>query len=214
LASAYNSSMKTLEEPGAMAVSLTLKRPDRFEAAREAIQAHRKEHHCKVEAMSHQDGRELAVVTRATHSSYVLEIGPALGYSGLQIMSSFGRTGRLDVVEPDREHARLAADWYGRFAAAERARVNNSTVAEVVPALGSLYDLIVLSGFWNELPAVYEHLLRLVRVGGSLLVRAAAATTDEDRAALATLLTRLADDDRLEPSFSPRLERVLATRCR
>jgi caffeoyl-CoA O-methyltransferase len=206
--------MKTIEESGAMAISLTVKRPDRYEEARQAVQDHRKEHHCQLEAMSHQDGRELAVVTRATHSSYVLEIGPALAYSGLQIMSSFGRTGRLDVVEPDREHARLMAEWFGRFAAAERARVQTSTVADVVPALGGLYDLIVVSGSWPEIPGVYEHLLRLARIGGTLLVRASTATSDDDRAALSALLTRLADDDRVEPWFGPRLEQVLATRCR
>ena len=205
--------MNAIEEPGALAISLTLRRPDRYEKVRETIQGHRKDHHCAVEPMSHQDGRELAVITRATRSSYVLEVGSVLGYSGLNIVSSFGQTGRLDIVEPDPQHARLAEEAFERFTVAERVRINNSTVQDVVPALAGLYDLIVFNEGWAALADVYEHWLRLVRIGGTLLVRSGAAGPDDQRS-VADLLGRIADDDRLDPWFAPRLERVLATRQR
>jgi len=194
------------------AFALTVHRPDRFAAVRESADAHRLEHGCHLEMLSEIEARELAVVVRATHSSYVLELGTGIGYSGLHIASSFGATGRLDTIESDPRHARLAAQGFARYALDERTRIHTAPAHEVVPALSGPYDLLVLDTEWSVYPGLYEHFVRLLRTGGSLYLvprEGFGANPESD-----PFLRRLADDDRLLPWFAPHLRRILATRVR
>lgn len=194
------------------AFALTMHRPDRFAAVREGADAHRLDHGCHLEVLSELEARELAVIVRATHSSYVLEIGTGIGYSGLHIAAGFGATGRLDTIEADPQHARLATEAFARYALDERTRVHAAAAHEVVPALSGPYDLLVLDTEWAVYPRLYEHFIRLLRIGGSLYLvprEGFGANPESD-----PFLRRLADDDRLLPWFAPHLRRVLATRTR
>lgn len=186
---------------------LTSLRPDRFGEVREQALAHCAEHGCDGAPATPRRARELAVLTRATHASYVLEFGTGLGYSGLHTASSFGHTGRLDTIEHDPIHAGLAEENFRRFALGERVRVNRGRIREVVAALNGPYDLAVLDSDPADYPAMFEDILRLVRVGGSILVHAAAASPGLDE-----YLERLAEDVRVLPAFSPLAHHAVAFR--
>ena len=198
--------MTTADDP---AETLTRLHPDRFAEVREEALAHGAEHGCGTAPPTFLRVRELAVLVRAMHASYVLELGTGLGYGGLHIVDAFGRTGRLDTVERDPAHAKLAEANFRRFAFDERVRVHCGRAAEVVSALNGPYDLIVLDDDSVGYLALYEDLLRLVRTGGSII----AGAGSED-ASLPGFLARLAEDDRVLPSFGPGLRHTVAVKQR
>lgn len=206
-----------MDDSGPLAETLTLKGGDRYAEVREAAAAHAAEHGCGLSEMGLLQGRALAVLVRATHSSYVLELGSGLGYSGLNIMSSFGATGRLDTIEPDPVHARITEGNLDRYSFGDRSRVHTASAAQVIPALSGPYDLIVLNNGWKDAPKLYDDLLRLVRTGGSILAldpHEHAQQPGADAQSAIAFLSRLAEDDRLAVSFGVHLEHIIATRIR
>lgn len=193
---------------GEWAEALTALRGDRFAAVREEALAHCAEHGCTGTPATTLRGREIGVLVRATHASYVLELGTGLGYSGLQALDGFGRTGRLDTIESDPAHAKLAEENFRRFGFEERVRVHRARDSEVAPALNGPYDLVMLDSDPAGYAGLYEHLLRLVRTGGSLLVSAGGETEARE------LFERLAVDERVAARFGPLPGEVLAVRVR
>ena len=207
-----------MDELALRAMDLTLKGGDRFAEVRAEALTHHEEHGCKLAELSITDGRELAVLVRATRASYVLELGGGVGYSGLNITSSFGQTGRLDTVEPDPEHARLIRQNFARFSLEDRLRVHSARPAEVVPALSGPYDMIVINEGPTAIDGIYEDLVRLTRTNGSIVMLRsgieAGAVGESEPFLVPPILARFAEDNRLLASFGERLECVLATRIR
>ncbi|MEO9255690.1 MAG: hypothetical protein ABI305_09130 [Tepidiformaceae bacterium] len=207
-----------MDELGMRAMELTLKGGDRFADVRAEALTHHEAHGCTLAEFSLTDGRELAVLVRATRASYVLELGGGVGYSGLNITSSFGQTGRIDTIEPDPEHARLIRQNFARYSLEDRLRVHSARPVEVVPALSGPYDMIVINEGPMALDGIYEDLVRLTRTNGSIVMLRSgiqASTAGEtDPFLVPPILARFAEDDRLLVSFGERLECVLATRIR
>lgn len=201
--------------PPDAATALTARRGSRFEPMRDEVVAHAKAHGCALEPLARTDLREVEVLTRATHSSYVLELGAGVGQATLHIASAFGRTGRLDAVEPDPVHADLLENLVRRYALEEVVRVHRAAPTTVVSALSGPYDLIVVHEGLAALAGGYEDLVRLLRTGGSLILRIPAAERVPGAAAgEGGLLQRLAEDPRVAPWFARDLDRVIATRVR
>lgn len=193
----------------ASALGLTLRHPDRYADVREAAAGHAADHGCGLAQLTAVDAREVAVLVRATHSSYVLESATGIGYRALHIADASGRTGRLDSVEPDGAHVELAAANVRRHAMEERVRIHHGKAVEVFAALNGPYDLLVLDPPTIAAPALYDEFVRLVRVGGSLFAK------DVSGESLSPdFLARLGSDDRLLASFATGLGQVLATRTR
>lgn len=200
--------------PHDAATALTARRAARFAPIHDEVLAHAAGHGCGLEPLSPVDLREVEVLTRATHSSYVLELGAGAGEATLHIAAAFGRTGRLEAVEPDSAHADLIELVVRRYALEQVVRVNRTSPTSVVPALSGPYDLIVAHEGIAALAAIYEDLVRVLRTGGSLLLRIPAAERVPGATGEGGLLQRLAQDPRMAPWFSPTLDRVLATRIR
>lgn len=189
------------------ATALTLRKPDRFADVREATVAHVGEHGCGLIAATVVEARGFAVFVRATRSSHVLQLGSGLGYTSLHLAAALGRTGRLDVVEPDQTHAEAAVANVRRFALDERVRIHHGNARDVVPALSGPYDLAVLETERDDYPWLFDDLVRLLRTGGSVFAPAGALLPER-------FLDQLAADERLEAWFGPDLQRVVATRTR
>lgn len=204
-------SMQT--ELAGLAENLVARRPDRFAALRERLAKHLISHGCGLAPLSPLQTRELEVVVRATHSSYVLELDAGLGEGTLHLASTIGATGRIDAVEPGEQHAALIEEGARAFALDHAVRAHRAPAERVVAALSGPYDLVVLHRLGPA--ALAEDLVRLLRTGGSLLVLPApgqstlAAVPGEGG-----LLDRLAGDPRLIAAFDAGLARVLATRLR
>lgn len=200
-------------ELAGLAETLVARRPDRFAVLRPHVEEHLRSHGCGLTPLSPLQARELQVLVRATHSSYVLELAAELGEATLHLAGAFGQTGRIDAIEPGEHHAAFI-DEMSRLVALEAAvRVHRAPVSRVIAALSGPYDLIVLHRV--EPADLAEDLVRLLRTGGSLVVlpppgQATLAAVPGD----AGLLGRLASDPRLVASFDRGLARVLATRLR
>ncbi len=192
-----------------LAESLTLARPDRFAEVREAAIAHTSEHQCDGGPASLLRAREAAVLVRATRASYVLELGTGLGYSSLHALDVFGRTGRLDTIESDPLHARLAEENFSRYGYSDRVRVYTGRDADVLAGLNGPYDLVILDSNPSGYPSLFEDAVRLLRTGGLLLANIAGGEPPAE-----SFLRRLAGDDRLLCSFGAGLEHTLAVRLR
>ena len=199
-------------EQESAATKLTARRGARYEPVRAAIEAHRAQHRCAIPDWSLLQSRELTVMVRATHSSYVLQIGGGNGYATLQVAATLGATGRVDVVEPDPVHVQLIEGNVERYGLRERVRIHGAAASEVIPPLSGPYDLVVGTAAWATYLPLFEDLLRLLRTGGSLYLLPRGAQGDDPGAD--ELLGRLADDERLLTSFAPDLERVVAVRVR
>jgi len=188
-------------EIDSVAERLTAARDDRYAEVLEGVDAHAAAHGCGMEIPSAAETRMLSVLVRATRATYVLEIGGGIGYSALHMTASFGQTGRLDVVEPNPVHATLIQEHARRFALAERIRVQNAAATSVVMALSGPYDLIAIHAeYVDECGSLFETLMRLLRVGGSLVVLAGRGRGADGEASL--LAERLAEDPRVWPAFS------------
>lgn len=193
---------------------LIARRPDRYAELLALAEDHARSHGCGLEVPTFAEGREVAVFARATHSTYVLELGSGLGYTSLHIASTFGATGRLDAVEIDPAHAAILDEQARRFALNERIRVNAAAPRDVIRALSGPYDLIVITRGANGLPLMFEDIVRLVRVGGSIFAPNLARLRHGQAADTSRFLELCAEDVRLLSWFGPALNTMLATRIR
>lgn len=198
----------------AEAMLLTARRPDRYAELLAIAEDHARSHGCGLEVPTYVEGRQLAVFTRATHSTYVLEIGSGLGYTSLHIASTFGATGRLEAIEIDPVHAAILDEQARRYALNERIRVNAASPRDVIRALSGPYDLVVVTRGASGLPLMFEDMVRLVRIGGSIFAPNLERLRHGNAADTARFLELCAEDDRLLPWFPPTLDMMLAARTR
>ncbi|GAB4323260.1 MAG: O-methyltransferase [Dehalococcoidia bacterium] len=193
--------MREMDDEPRRFVSLVTRRPDPYAQVRERAIAYVEEHPGTPAIPAYAEARMLATLTRALRSTYVLLLGAGGGYTALHISSSFGHTGQLDVVETDPKFAGIAEAAAARFAMADRIRVHTGTVRDVVSSLNGPFDLVVLwaAAADREWPALHPDLVRLVRVGGSIVVSGLppAMGAGEGRDPLAEYMVQLAQDERL-----------------
>lgn len=196
---------------------------EKFADVRLQSETYREDHGGFPYTASPLGARELQVIVRVARARYVLEVGGALGYTGLHIASEFGHTGRLDTVIPDTNAAGLASQNFERAGFAERVRIYTSEAAQVLPGLSGPYDVVILAGDPASYAGIYEDAVRLVRIGGTLLVYnlfELAWALDGESALpsapepLAAFVTRLAEDPRFVTHIPVSLERAVAARVR
>jgi predicted O-methyltransferase YrrM len=120
------------------------KSPDPFAAVRTQTVRHRAQHGCGTYPF--EDGAILGVIAAAVAAKRVLELGCALGYTALWF--AYGaKEARIDTIERDAEHVRLARENFSAFGVADRVSVHQGDFAGVLPKLASGYDLAFFDGF-------------------------------------------------------------------
>jgi predicted O-methyltransferase YrrM len=134
----------------------------------EATEAHRVEHGC--DAFAGGDGPLLRVLATALRPGRLLEVGTALGYSGLNLLLGAGGEATLDAIERDPVHADLAIANFAARGVADRVRVHVGSDLDVVAVLEETepYDLV----FYDAAVPTPAHLAafdRLLAPGGVLL---------------------------------------------
>jgi predicted O-methyltransferase YrrM len=138
---------------------------DPYAAIRDGTDAHRAQHRCSTYPFS--DGPTLAVIAAATGARRILELGTALGYTAL----SFGHgapEARIDTIERDPEHVRLARDNVATAGREARVVVHEGDFATVMAGLESGYDLAFFDGY-GPTAAIIERLRALLRPQGVLI---------------------------------------------
>jgi predicted O-methyltransferase YrrM len=139
--------------------------PDLIATAR----AHSLEH--GVDPISPGQGAQLAVIAAATNARSIIEIGTGFGVSGLWMFT--GAPGAaLTSIDLEVEFQQSAKRAFADFGVpANRARLIAGRALEVLPRMNEAsYDLVLVDADPGSIIEYVEHALRLVRVGGTVLI--------------------------------------------
>ena len=101
--------------------------------------------------------------------SKILEIGSAIGYSGLCIL--FASSASLVTIEKDEGRANMARQNFGRYNVAERVQLINDDALKVLTNLaeeGSQFDFVFLDGPKGQYHKYLPLLTKLLVKGGTL----------------------------------------------
>jgi predicted O-methyltransferase YrrM len=132
---------------------------------REATLKHRARHGCG--AYPYGNGPLLAALAAATGPKRILELGCALGYTALSFACGAPKA-RIDTIERDAEHVRLAQENFAAAGADKRITVHEGDFAKVLPMLSPGYDLAFFDGN-TPVPALHKRLHELLNAGGLLV---------------------------------------------
>jgi predicted O-methyltransferase YrrM len=111
---------------------------DPFAEVRTQTLRHRAQHGCGTYPF--EDGAILGVIAAAVAPKRVLELGCALGYTALWFAHG-AKEAKVDTIELDAEHVRLARENFSAFGVAGRITVHQGDFTSVLPKLAGGYDL-------------------------------------------------------------------------
>ncbi|MFJ4963333.1 putative O-methyltransferase [Streptomyces sp. ADI96-02] len=161
------SGIRTVAIAAIAAVRRPVRTDDPFADVQAATRLHRRRHRCG--AFAYGDGSLPATVAAATGARRIVEVGTALGYTALSMAATVPGA-RVDTIEADDQHVRLARATIAGHGPASRVTVMPGRAEEVLPTLAEAeYDLAFFDGFAPTL-SVVRGLHRLLRPGGSLIV--------------------------------------------
>ena len=136
---------------------------------REQSDKHREKHGCDVHPSDPVTGRFLDVLVRATGARRVLEVGCGLGYSGIWLARALPPGGRIETVEQDPLHAKMASENFKLADVRSRVRLLKGDAKSVLSGLEGPYDFIFEDATFGGRPEHYEDLISVLRVGGTIL---------------------------------------------
>ena len=114
------------------------------------------------------DTRELLYNTvKARQPRRILEIGTAIGYSGIIMLSACNAT--LNTVEMDENNANMARENFAMFGVADRVNLFVGDAREIIGYLSGSYDFIFLDGPKGQYKAFLPFLTDLLEVNGTLV---------------------------------------------
>ena len=115
------------------------------------------------------DTKELLFETvKRAQPKRILEIGTAIGYSGIVMLSASERA-TLNTVELDEQTAALARKNFDEFGVLDRVNIFVGDAREIVRLLTGSYDFIFLDGPKGQYEVFLPYLTDLLEIGGTLV---------------------------------------------
>jgi predicted O-methyltransferase YrrM len=114
-------------------------------------------------------GALLRVLTSATGAARILEIGTAIGYSGIWLAGALPADGMLLTLEVDEARARVARENFSRAGLADRVTVIIGDAERTLTKLAGPFDLIFQDGDKFKYGPLLDRLVDLLRPGGLLV---------------------------------------------
>jgi predicted O-methyltransferase YrrM len=114
-------------------------------------------------------GALLRVLATAAGARQILEIGTAIGYSGVWLAGALPPGGMLITMELDPDRAAVARRNFARAGLADRVSVMVGDAARLVAKVAGPFDLIFQDGDKRQYPAMLDRLAGLLRPGGLLV---------------------------------------------
>jgi predicted O-methyltransferase YrrM len=160
-------------------------------------------------------GALLRVLVLATAATKVLEIGTAVGYSGIWLAGALPSNGMLLTVEMNPERAREARSNFDRAGLSDRVNVIVGDAERMVAKVAGPFDLIFQDGDKKLYEPLLDRLVTLLRPRGLLVTDnvlwdgkvvpgfAKAPADDEDTRAIASYNRRVTADPRLLTTILP-----------
>src|SRR6266849_4859354 len=109
------------------------------EIAQEGLEA-------KLPLVDAEVGGLLRVLATAVRATRILEIGAAIGYSGIWLAGALPPGGMLITMEVDQERAQVARDNFARAGLADRAHVIVGNAERMLAKVSGPFDLIFQDG--------------------------------------------------------------------
>src|SRR3954462_15176828 len=114
-------------------------------------------------------GALLRVLACATGATRVLEIGTAIGYSGIWLAGALPKDGMLLTIEMDAERARTAKRNFERAQLADRVSVIVGDAQLKLAKVAGPFDMIFQDGDKRLYGPLLDRLVALLRPGGLLV---------------------------------------------
>ena len=114
-------------------------------------------------------GALLRVLATAITASRILEIGTAIGYSGLWLAGALPPDGMLVTLEMHEDRAREARDNFARAGVSERVSVVVGDARLKIAKVSGPFDLIFQDGDKTLYTPLLDRLVALLRPGGLLI---------------------------------------------
>jgi predicted O-methyltransferase YrrM len=124
-----------------------------------------------VEPVSPSQGAQLAVLAAATDAKAIIEVGTGFGVSGLWLFTGSPEA-TLTSIDIEVDYQQSAKRAFADFGIpANRARLIAGRALEVLPRMNEAsYDLVLVDADPGSVIEYVEHALRLVRIGGTVVV--------------------------------------------
>ena len=151
-------------------------------------------------------GALLRVLATTVNASRMLEIGTAIGYSGIWLAGALPVDGMLLTLEIDPARARTARENFIRAGFSERVNVVIGDAKRLVAKVAGPFDLIFQDGDKQQYTPMLERLVELLRPGG-LLVTDNVLWSGDVVPGLATPEQQNAPDARAIADYNQRLSR-------
>ena len=149
-------------------------------------------------------GALLRVLATAAGARRILEIGTAIGYSGLWLAGALPSDGALITLEVDPARARTAREHFARAGSAGRVTVIVGDAQRTIAKLSGPFDLIFQDGDKRLYTPLLDRLVELLRPGG-LLVTDNVLWNGEVVPGFTATPSRNADDTRAIAEYNERL---------
>jgi predicted O-methyltransferase YrrM len=114
-------------------------------------------------------GALLRVLATAVGATRILEIGTAIGYSGIWLAGALPAGGMLLTIEMNDERAREARTNIERAGLADRVNVMIGDAARLVAKVAGPFDLIFQDGDKQQYGPLLDRLVALLKPGGLLV---------------------------------------------
>jgi predicted O-methyltransferase YrrM len=114
-------------------------------------------------------GALLRVLATAIKATRILEIGPAIGYSGIWLARALPADGMLLTLEMNEDRAREARDNFTRAGVSDRVTVVVGDAQLKIAKVSGPFDLIFQDGDKTLYTPLLDRLVALLRPGGLLV---------------------------------------------
>jgi predicted O-methyltransferase YrrM len=151
-------------------------------------------------------GGLLRVLATAVGATRILEIGTAIGYSGIWLAAALPADGMLVTMERDRKRAAQARENFVQAGVADRVTVMIGDASLMLAKVAGPFDLIFQDGDKRMYLPMLDRLVELVRPGG-LIVTDNVLWDGEVVPGFIAEATRKAEDTRAITEYNERLSR-------
>jgi predicted O-methyltransferase YrrM len=114
-------------------------------------------------------GALLRVLARAARAKRILEIGTAIGYSGIWLAAALPSDGMLFTMELNPERARVARDNFSRAGLSDRVTVIVGDAQRMLAKVAGPFQLIFQDGDKRQYSSMLDRLVDLLAPGGLLV---------------------------------------------
>ena len=114
-------------------------------------------------------GALLRVLAASVQATRILEIGTAIGYSGIWLAGMLPSDGLLLTLEKNADRAQIARKNFQRAGLADRVNVMIGDAARLLAKIAGPFDLIFQDGHKPMYGTLLDRLVELLRPGGLLI---------------------------------------------